>query len=147
MSLTKEQARHLIKAKGLRATAPRLAVLCILSTATHPLSYSEVIEKLGKTDWDPATIYRNLVKLKEAKLATVVSRAEGMSRYALARTEEGETDHKHPHFLCDDCGKISCLPNSLVPQVITDSAWAKSISKAMIQLRGECPDCLDETSC
>jgi Fur family transcriptional regulator, ferric uptake regulator len=140
MSLTLEEARHLLKRQGLRATTPRVAVLKILFDAQTPLSYSEMVSHLSESDWDPTTIYRNLVKLSEAGIATIVSRAGGISRYALVR-DEGDA-HRHPHFVCDDCGKISCLPAELTATMSIDGDWSASIAKAMVQLRGECPKCL-----
>src|SRR5690606_9635928 len=117
---------------------PRIAVLRILAGAEQPMSYTEVLQRLGSTEWDPATIYRNRVKLREAGVAQVVSRAEGIGRYMLAQSE-GD-DHRHPHFVCEDCGRVSCLPADLVA-VSTDGPWAASIQQATVQLRGECPEC------
>lgn len=141
MGIDKKQARALLKEHQLRSTAPRLAVISILSEATTPLSHTEVLRRLGETDWDPTTIYRNLVKLREVGIASVVSRAEGIDRYALSTSEDG--DHRHPHFVCEDCGQISCLPADLAPPIRVEGKWSASIRQAMVQLRGECPDCLD----
>ena len=119
-------------------------MLRVLSDAKTPLSHTEVLGQLGETDWDPATIYRNLIKLREAGVAKVVSRVEGIDRYALAGS--GDDAHQHPHFLCEDCGLVTCLPAELTTSMSIDGPWAASIQKAMIQLRGECPDCLEPAS-
>ncbi len=140
MSITKDQARELLRERGLRVTAPRLAVVCLLAAADSPLSHTEVLERLGQTDWDPATIYRNLVKLRDAGVAPVVSRAEGIDRYALAGAQDD--GHRHPHFACEDCGRVACLPAQLTASMTIDGPWAASVQKAMVQLRGECPECL-----
>ena len=141
MSLTKNEARQLLKEHGLRITAPRLAVVCTLAESHGPLSNSEVLGRLGETDWDPATIYRNLIKLRDAKIAKVVSRAGGIDRYELSRKNEGE--HQHPHFHCDDCGEVKCLPVDLQVSLPSEGPWAAAIKAATVQLRGECPDCAD----
>ncbi|MEM9691873.1 MAG: Fur family transcriptional regulator [Myxococcota bacterium] len=135
-----EESRTLLRQRGLRATAPRLAVLRILMDAENPLSHTEVLGRLGETDWDQATIYRNLVKLRDARIATVVSRAEGIDRYALSGKHGG--DHHHAHFYCEDCGRVVCLPAELTATMSLDGLWADSIHSAMVQLRGSCPDCL-----
>lgn len=140
MSIKKDEARKLLRENGLRATAPRIAVLRILSESESPLSNSEVLKQLGETDWDPATIYRNLVKLKDAGVAPVVSRAEGIDRYAFAKAQ-GD-GHRHPHFVCEVCGRVICLPAELTASMSMDGPWSESIKKAMVQLRGKCPDCL-----
>lgn len=140
MGITKDRARTLLRESSLRVTAPRLAVLRILAEADAPLSHTEVLERLGETDWDPATIYRNLVKLRDAGVAPVVSRAEGIDRYALSA---GEGDgHHHPHFVCEDCGRVACLPADLTASMSMTGPWGESIRSAMVQLRGECPECL-----
>ncbi len=141
MSITKHKARKLLHESTLRVTAPRVAVLRVLAEAQNPLSHTEVLKRLGKADWDPATIYRNLVKLRDAGVAAVVSRAEGIDRYALAGAGDG--GHRHPHFVCEDCGRVACLPAELTASMSMDGLWAASIQKAMVQLQGECPDCLE----
>ncbi len=142
--MTKDEACDLLHATGLRVTVPRVAVLRLLAVARKPLSHTEVLGRLGDSDWDPATIYRNLVKLRDAGLAPVVHRAEGIDRYALA-TAEGD-DHRHPHFVCEDCGAVSCLPVALTASMSMKGPWAKSVQNASVQLRGECPDCLRASS-
>ncbi len=140
MSLTKKQARALLAEHDLRATAPRIAVLQLLASARGPLSYSDVLQKMGKTDWDPATIFRNLVKLREAGVAPVVSRADGIDRYVIKSSQHD--GHNHPHFACDDCGELICLPFDVTDVLAVPGRWSKSVETAMIQLRGQCPDCL-----
>ena len=90
-------------------------------------------------DWDPATVYRNLVKLREAGIAPVVSRAEGIDRYAYA--EAPDDGHHHPHFYCEDCGRLACLPAEVSISLPVDNPWAASVRAAMVQLHGACPDC------
>ncbi|AWV90111.1 Fur family transcriptional regulator [Bradymonas sediminis] len=141
MTINKDEARRLLHESNLRATAPRVAVLQILASSRTPLSHTEVLELLGETDWDPATIYRNLVKLRDAGVAPVVSRVEGIDRYSLVRNQHDE--HRHPHFICEDCGQIACLPAELTASMLLEGPWANSIQSAMVQLRGECPDCLE----
>ncbi|CAM2005687.1 Fur family transcriptional regulator [Acanthopleuribacter pedis] len=139
MRITKNQARKLLQECALRVTAPRLAVVRVLAEARDPLSHTEMLDRLGDTDWDPATVYRNLIKLRDAGLAEVVSRVDGIDRYALAREEN---NHKHPHFVCVHCGRVACLPEEITVAAVAEGPWAASVAKAMVQLRGECPDCL-----
>lgn len=140
MSITRDEARSRLRQRGLRVTAPRVAVLRVLADSQTPLSHTQVLERLGETDWDPATIYRNLVKLRDAGVAPVVSRAEGIDRYALAGSRDD--GHRHAHFDCEDCGRVTCLPAEFTAAMSVAGPWAASIQNAMVQLRGECPDCL-----
>lgn len=140
MSMTKDEARKLLQASSLRVTAPRLSVLRVLAEAENPLSYTEVLVRLGETDWSSTTIYRNLVKLRDAGVATVASRAEGIDRYALTGPEDD--GHSHPHFVCGTCSRVACLPAEVGASIAIAGPWSDSIQQATLQLRGECPDCL-----
>ena len=138
-SLTRDEARDRIHQVGLRATAPRVAVLRLLSKTDKPLSHSEVVEAIGNHDWDQATLYRNLVKLVDVELARVASKVGGVARYE-AR-EEGESPHVHPHFCCKTCGSVECLPKAKLSGSV-DRRWNRSLETSELQLIGECPDCL-----
>ncbi len=140
MGISKPEARALLKEKGLRVTAPRLAVLRVLGESKAPLSHTDVVASLGDCDWDPATVYRNLVKLRDSGIAAVVSRADGIDRYALKLNSS--TDHNHPHFVCDACGQVACLPADMASSISIRGRWAASVRGATIQLRGDCPDCI-----
>lgn len=139
MSDLKDKMRSLLASRNLRITAPRLGVLRVLADADRPLSYSEVLERIGDMDWDPATVYRNLVKLRDAGLAPIASRVNGIDRYML-RSEQRDV-HNHPHFACDDCGQLTCLPDAITDATVLDGPWAKAVKQASVQLRGQCPDC------
>ncbi len=132
------ETKKLIRDLGLRVTAPRLGVLRVLAGAERPLSHAEVVNRLGDDAvWDRATVYRNLVALVGVGLVRVASHAGGICRYELA----GEPrDRAHPHFLCDDCGIVSCLPET---EVVTPkkTKWAKSLKAAEVQFVGRCPSC------
>lgn len=141
MEITRDKAREILHESGLRATAPRLAVLRVLAESEGPLSCTDVLARLGDTDWDPATVFRNLVKLRDAGVAPVVARAEGIDRYALTAPEDD--GHSHPHFVCEDCGRVACLPVELTASMSVDGPWALSVERASVEMRGHCPDCLD----
>lgn len=141
MALSKQKAKELLRDIGLRATAPRLAVLRTLHAADSPLSHTQVLAALGETDWDPATIYRNLVKLTDVGLAEIASRVEGIDRYAIAAPGTEHT-HEHAHFVCEDCGRVACLPDQVTASITAEGPWEDSIRGATVQLRGACPDCL-----
>ena len=140
--LNKDEAVSLIKGVGLRVTATRIVVLQSLAAATQPLSHSDLVAALGQTSWDSSTTFRTLKTLVEEGLAVVASRIDGIDRYSFS--PEGQDSHAHAHFVCNDCGEVSCLPESLQPKVDSEDPWAASLKNAQIQLRGECPDCIDE---
>jgi Fur family transcriptional regulator, ferric uptake regulator len=137
-------ARQRLRDLGLKVTAPRVAVLRVLELAERPLSHAEVVARLAlhlaNSDdvvWDRATVYRNLVALESVGLVRISSHAGGIGRYELVRSSEACL---HPHFVCDDCGIVSCLPEA---EVVTkrNTRWSKSLRSAEVQFVGRCPTC------
>jgi len=137
------EAKQRLRSLGLKVTAPRLAVLRVLERAERPLSHAEVVALVGErlldpeTGWDRATVYRNLVALVGVGLVRISSHAGGICRYEIAREAK---DCSHPHFVCDDCGIVSCLPEA---EVVTkkNTRWSKSLRSAEVQFVGRCPSC------
>ncbi len=135
----KSAIREELRGLGLRATAPRVAVLYLLRQAERPLSHSEVVAQLDSDDWDRATIFRNLVKLVEVKLARAAGHIGGIARYEAIK--DSDSDHMHAHFSCRECGQISCLENTISPRP-AQAEWQQSLSEAEVQMVGVCPPCL-----
>jgi Fur family transcriptional regulator, ferric uptake regulator len=140
---TIDPLRELLQAKGLRVTAPRLAVLSALLQAENPLSHAELSLRVGELQADRVTLYRNLDKLVEAGLARCVSRDGGIGRYEAVGQDANQPDHAHPHFVCTDCGTVSCLPAELAVQVQAEDRWARALADAHVELKGHCPDCVE----
>ena len=63
--MSMDEARATLRGSKLRCTSCRLAVLRHLSTATSPLSHSELAEQLVPRGYDKSTIYRSLVEMSE----------------------------------------------------------------------------------
>ena len=140
--LTRDEAKGRIHAVGLRATAPRVAVLRLLAGADKPMSHTEVVEAIGSEDWDQATLYRNLLKLVEVDLARVASKVGGVARYE-ARGDD-DSPHLHPHFSCRTCGSVECLPEAKLTGPV-ERRWNRSLETSELQLIGDCPTCLAAT--
>lgn len=138
------EAKQRLRTLGLKATPPRLAVLRVLEQAERPLSHAEVValvgERLSTPDggWDRATVYRNLVALVGVGLVRISSHAGGICRYEMAKDTKECT---HPHFVCDDCGIVSCLPEAEVVTNKKNTRWSKSLRSAEVQFVGRCPSC------
>jgi Fur family transcriptional regulator, ferric uptake regulator len=137
------EAKQRLRSLGLKVTAPRLAVLRVLERSERPLSHAEVVALVGERDlapdagWDRATVYRNLVALVGVGLVRISSHAGGICRYEIAKDAK---ECAHPHFVCDDCGIVSCLPEA---EVVTkkNTRWSKSLRSAEVQFVGRCPSC------
>jgi Fur family ferric uptake transcriptional regulator len=139
-SLAELQAE--IRGHGMRSTGPRIAVLAHLGKAGAPLSHTEIHEALASTGYDRATIYRNLVDLAEAGLLVRSDLGDHVWRFERRRAPgDGHADG-HPHFVCTDCGEVSCLPEVTV-KVAAASGAPRALAKNEVEVhvRGRCDDC------
>ncbi|MDX2092195.1 MAG: transcriptional repressor [Kofleriaceae bacterium] len=136
-----EELRETLRSHGMRATSSRLAVLELLITRAgdQPLSHAEACEALKSGPWDPATIYRNLVDLVEAKLARRSDLGDHVWRFELVK-EGGHDVSAHPHFVCTECGTVECLPSA---QLSTREKTPRAVKqrKVEVQVRGRCDTC------
>jgi Fur family ferric uptake transcriptional regulator len=124
---------------GLRSTRPRLQVLEALERAKSPLSHGDVADLLEDATLDRATVYRNLMALTEAGLVRRTDLGDHVWRFELVRQYTAH-EMAHPHFVCTDCGTVSCLPGVTVR---IDGGGAASVARKgfEVQLRGVCGDC------
>ena len=102
------------------------------------MSHGEVVDELGETTWDPATIFRNLIKLCEVGLVRLSSHAGGLARYEAV--QEPGHEHLHAHFSCNRCGRVECLTGAELP-LPADLAWREALREAEVQVLGTCPSC------
>ncbi len=143
-----EAIRAQIRATGLRATMARLSVMQELTAATSPLSHAQVADRLATKEFDRATIYRNLVELAEAGLVNRIELGDHVWRFELRRAGEDSAETStglspgHPHFVCVDCGEVSCLPTGSVSIKHPGGAKPEMISDVTeVLLKGHCGNC------
>jgi Fur family transcriptional regulator, ferric uptake regulator len=134
-----ETLRQTLRKAGLKGTTSRLMVLEYLSTQSAPTSHTEVAEALGPRGFDRATLYRNLIDLTEVGLLSRSDLGDHTWRFEL--TKDTHTND-HPHFVCTDCGDVSCLPSGAVQITaslnLPHSVQTKSIE---VQVKGVCDRC------
>jgi len=141
MDAQKEKLRDQICEAGLRVTGPRLAVLEVLRRAGKPLSHGEVADVLERDGIDRATIYRNLQDLVEAG---ILSRTDfgAVWHFELAGKGADHASDGHPHFVCSECGVVSCLPGARIDvKVPKPSPKTVRSGRFEVQLRGVCDRC------
>ena len=133
------ELRSLIRGAGLRSTSARLAVLQHLRLADSPITHADLAEELVPLGFDKATIFRNLADLTEADLVTRTELGDHVWRFEI-RDPDDPHQGKHPHFVCVDCGKVTCF---------SDITFGKATQKRTDQigriteilLKGHCHDC------
>lgn len=134
--------RARIREAGLRCTSARLAVLGVLSRAARPLSHADCAAKLDSAGFDRTTVYRNLIELAEADLVARVDLGDHVWRFEIRGDDKARAD-KHAHFICVDCGEITCLPDLGVQlnRPKKDSPRAVISDLTEVLLKGHCHNC------
>jgi Fur family transcriptional regulator, ferric uptake regulator len=149
---TNDPLRERIRAAGLRCTPARLAVFEHLEHAAGPRTHAEVAESLASLGYDQATIYRNLVELTDAKLISRVELGDHMWRFeAVRQGHHGPATAGHPHFVCTECGEVSCLDDvnvAITPRATKGRAKGSTPRRPAsrrtvteVLLKGRCGDC------
>lgn len=135
------ELQSMLRAAGLRSTAPRLAVLRHLTQVGTPLSHAEMFEALGGQGFDRATLYRNLMDMAEKGLIARTDLGDHVWRFEVKKQVAGHTI-EHPHFVCTDCGTVACLPDTSI-RIARGPASPRSLGgrEVAVQLRGLCDDC------
>lgn len=128
-----------IRETGLRATPARIATLEALTAASGPLTHAEVAVELEKLRIDKATVFRNLNDLVNAGLVRRTELGDHAWRFELV-DKNNHDGSAHPHFVCVDCGEVSCLqPIKLTAGSIRMSRQFGEVTE--ILLRGHCNNC------
>jgi Fur family ferric uptake transcriptional regulator len=130
-----------IRAAGLRVTSSRVQVLSALVQADAPLSHADVATLVEDAGIDRATVYRNLIDLTEAGIVRR-SDVDHIWRFELISADARRKPEHHPHFVCTDCGSVSCLPIGVVSlKPARGAPAALKRGNLEIQLRGLCDAC------
>ncbi len=133
-------ARQTIQAAGLRATSARVATLLVLRESSAPLTHAEVAERLASHEIDKSTVFRNLTDMVNVNLLRRSELGDHVWRFEIIRETEGEYE-SHPHFVCVDCGTVSCLDEiQLTNKSKVASRRLGEVTE--ILLRGHCHDCV-----
>jgi Fur family ferric uptake transcriptional regulator len=136
-----DELQALLRGAGLRSTLPRVAVLSHLMTEPAPVSHADLCRALAKDGFDRATLYRNLTDLAEVGIVTRTDLGDHVWRFELKR-RDGTHVGSHPHFVCSDCGTVSCLPDVAV-KIVRGKQAPKSLAtkNVAVQITALCDDC------
>ncbi len=135
MSLESDQAGERLRARGLRSTPQRRAILgAFRGGATEHLSADEVYARAaeGLPDLSRGTVYATLAEFSELGLLSAFGAPEPV-RY------ETNTTH-HSHFRCRLCLRTFDLLSGLQsPEEITDPGF--SVERVDTRAEGICAEC------
>ena len=134
------EASELLRERGLRVTAQRLAVLRAVSDAPHAtadLVAEAVRGEIGSISVQ--SVYDALATLTEKGLLRRIQPAGSPARY------EGRVADNHHHLICRGCGRmvdVDCAVGE-PPCVMPVDDFGYEIDEAEVIYWGHCPECLD----
>ena len=128
-------ARKLLRESGLRSTPARISVINALKRSTKPQTHAELADQLVPLGFDKATVFRNLTDLTEAELVLRTELGDHVWRFELRDPSHDRSSH--PHFVCTDCGTVSCIDEMALPSPsVRRSLNISRISEVLV--KGHC---------
>jgi Fur family ferric uptake transcriptional regulator len=131
MQLSVQQAETQIRALGHRVTSARLMTLAYLLQAEKPVTHDELLTHIA-LPMDRVTLYRVLDWLVRQKLAHKVTTEDRLWRFIAG---DGGRVH-HPHFYCENTGKLICLTDVKLPDITLPKQF--KVSHVEIVFHGVC---------
>lgn len=114
-----------ISQNGFRLTTPRKKILSIFAQQHHPISFENY--SLLDPSLDKSTFYRTMQTFENAHIIHGIESDEGKRYFELS-------DELHPHFICQRCHTIICLPPINTPKLT-------GYQINSITYKGVCPQC------
>jgi Fur family ferric uptake transcriptional regulator len=135
-----QELKDRLRQLGLRATSVRLAVLAELHRARRPLTHEELMLPLSDAGADGATVYRVLSDLAEVGLLRRMDLGDKVWRFELDDACRGIA-FDHPHFMCEQCRSVACLPRLELRTVDGRVPEALVGASLTVQISGTCGRC------
>jgi len=138
--LTTADATVLLKERGVRVTAQRVAVLRAVAEAPHRTTDqidSAVRAELGAISRQ--AVYDVLAALTEANVVRRIQPAGSPARY------EDRVGDNHHHLICRACGRtidVDCAVGEVPCLTAADDAGYE-VDEAEVIYWGRCPDCVN----
>lgn len=132
-----EEIKQAIREAGLRATPARISTLILIRQSAAPITHAVVAEHLAASGVDKATAFRNLNDMTDAGLLRRTELGDHVWRFEAV---DAHHDAAHPHFVCVDCGTVSCMDD--VKLTASSQRQSETIGEVTeILFRGHCNDC------
>lgn len=130
----------ILKRHQLSNTDSRRAVLEAFLKTENALTHQD-IERNTQERFDRVTIYRTLQTFIDKGIVHTIPSADSGTRYALCRENcsEGHHHDNHVHFICDACGRTTCLDDVAIPSVSLPKGY--KVSKIDMVVNGICAEC------
>lgn len=120
-------------------TKSLIAVLNKFEECNEAQSVVKLVDEFSQ-EMNRTTVYRILKRLEESEKLHSFIGPDGLKWYARTQAYSDKMAHEmHPHFHCEDCGKVQCLPVELpVPSI--PNYQIRSVSYLIVGNCGKCDD-------
>jgi Fur family ferric uptake transcriptional regulator len=132
---------ELLRRRGLRVTAQRLAVLRAVSEQPHASADAVLQAVRGEIgSISVQGVYDALAALTENGLLRRIQPAGSPARY------EARVDDNHHHFVCRVCERMVDIDGAAggAPAPTAVEAFGYEVEEAEVIYWGRCPDCLEK---
>lgn len=131
----------ILEHNDVKPTPMRMLVLEQMITQHQNLSLTEIENLLYPAD--RVTIYRTLQTFVKNGIAHSIDAVGSGSVYALCPSGCSHEAHKdeHPHFVCENCKKISCSTDFSFTLRQKPNTPQYVIHKIEMTIKGICPEC------
>jgi len=133
-------AFEILRKHSLSNTDCRRAILETFLQTKNALAHHD-IEKNTNERFDRVTIYRTLQTYIDKGIVHTIPTPDNSVKYALCREEcsEGHHHDNHIHFICEICGKTTCLDEVNIPSIPLPEGY--SSSQVNVVVNGTCSSC------
>ena len=136
---TWDSARELLRARGLRWTPQRRALIRVLAASSGHVTATQLLDQVRRVDptTAPSTIYRTLDTLEELGLVQHTHGADGREEYHLLPGDE------HAHLACSRCGATIELASTTLDGLAAEALRAHGfeVDASHVTVGGLCADC------
>ena len=132
-------AIDILREKGLKKSAQRIAIISILLDKRFPLTESDIKEEMGDM-YDRITFYRTIQTLLEANIIHRITIDNVTARYAL----NNSPNHSHIHFYCKICHSVTCFEDIPLQEYHLPETFEQEECEVLI--KGTCNKCKVEHS-
>ena len=134
-----------LKARGLKTTKQRLAILEALAERPQQHLTAEEIYEIVTEKWPGiglATVYRNIQLLAEMHLIDRFNLDDGYVRYEIGEPGAG-AHHHHHHMICLACGEVFAFEEDLLEglEEKIEMTTGFIVADHEVKFYGYCRDC------
>ncbi len=141
--MTETETKFLLDRVRIKATPKKAAVLNEITSSREPIDAYGIHKWVAsRIPMDLATVYRAIALFREKCIVREDADVSGTNYYEYS----GSQEDLHPHFRCEKCEKLTCLPSLKERdiEVFHKSAPHYRIKDISVSLSGICKECLEE---